>query len=210
MLEPCIRITHTPLDDPGRRDASAHVFPTTFVLVAANIASNPKRTMVYIHSGLVIMIRKSPMFSYRLRSPTIGTGQLSRLNQRCRSRKQRDARVLPTHTQDETMRGGAINNAWQWLEQREERRIMAILPMQPLPLARLALIPLSSFFSATDFYSVTLAGGKFRGLRLEIASRTVLLPFLCPPWDPYGGLLSRLGPLFRLARPETSRQRRLS
>lgn len=73
------------------------------------------------------------------------------------------------YTEDETMRGGAINNAWQWLEQREERRIMAIPPMQLLPLARLALIPLS--FSAADFYSVTLAGGKFRGLRLEIASR---------------------------------------
>lgn len=155
------------------------------------------------------------MFSCRLRSPTIETGQLSRLNQRCRSSKATRCTRTHTHThihmrvytKDETMRGGAINNAWQWLEQREERRIMAIPPMQPLPLARLALIPLS--FSATDFYSVTLAGGKFRGLRLEIASRDGprMHGFYCHFYALHGiltGPSSPRRPLFRIGNLATT------
>ena len=120
--------------------------PTSFVLVAANIASNPTNNGV----PEVIMIRKSRVFFTWLRSRTYGseTGQLSRLNQRCSSvlsKATRRCTRIQTRAEDETtMRGGAINNARQWLEQREERRIMAIPPMQPLPLARLALIPFLS------------------------------------------------------------------
>lgn len=88
------------------------------------------------------------------------------------------------------MRGGAINNAWQWLEQREERRIMAIPPMQPLPLARLALIPLS-FFSATDFYSVTLAGGKFRGLEARDRIENGFIAIFMPSMGSFFGSLDR-------------------
>ena len=158
-----------------------------------------------VYPRLVIMIRKSRVFFTWLRSRTYGseTGQLSRLNQRCSSvlsKATRRCTRIQTRAEDETtMRGGAINNARQWLEQREERRIMAIPPMQPLPLARLALIPflsspLLSFSPATDFYSVTLAGGKFRGLRmLEIASGRDgprMHGFYCHFYALHGGILT--------------------
>lgn len=52
---------------------------------------------VYIHLGARDNDTKiSDVFLPITISNPIETGQLSRLNQRCRSRKQRDARVLPT------------------------------------------------------------------------------------------------------------------